>query len=315
VRIVFIGASSFGLRCLNACIQVPDVRVVGIVTAPRRFSISYRPSGVTNVLFADFRKFSEANDIPIVSLHSSMSEKGLLDTVAVWKPEAFIVVGWYHMVPKSWRTIAPAYGLHASLLPDYSGGAPLVWAMINGETKTGITLFQMDDGVDSGPIVAQAEEPIYQDDTIGSLYGRVEQRGLGLLREYLPLLAQGKAVLHPQDESRRRIMPQRSPEDGQIDWSMDADFIDRFIRAQTRPYPGGFSRMNGHKLLIWEARCANESVQSDRLGLVKIIKQEGRRVACARGSIELLEVKYGGKVYSDGRLEKLFRGRGRCSKV
>jgi methionyl-tRNA formyltransferase len=83
-----------------------------------------------------------------------MNEPGLFQTVTSWNPDAFLVAGWYHMIPKIWRNLAPAYGLHASLLPDYSGGAPLVWAMINGETKTGVTLFQMDDGVDSGPIVA-----------------------------------------------------------------------------------------------------------------------------------------------------------------
>ena len=89
-----------------------------------------------------------------------MRDPALLEKVACWKPEAFLVSGWYHMVPRKWRALAPAYGLHASLLPDYSGGAPLVWAMIKGEEKTGITLFQLGDGVDDGPILGQAETPI-----------------------------------------------------------------------------------------------------------------------------------------------------------
>ena len=88
-----------------------------------------------------------------------MNESLLIEKVNAWKPDLFIVVGWYHILPKSWRNLAPAYGMHASLLPNYSGGAQLFWAMINGEKKTGITLFKMDDGIDSGPIVGQKNNP------------------------------------------------------------------------------------------------------------------------------------------------------------
>ena len=123
------------------------------------------------------------------------------------------------MIPKRWRELAPANGLHASLPPDYSGGAPLVWAMINGESRTGITLFQMDAGVDFGPIVGQKEEQILPSDTIATLYSRIEERGLELLQEVLPQLVHGTLKLKQQDENKRRIMPQRSPEDGLIDWN------------------------------------------------------------------------------------------------
>ena len=148
VNLVFIGSSKFGLKCLQGCLDIPVVKVVGVVSAPETFAISYRPKGVTNVLYADVAGLAEANSIPIATLEQSMADPLLLENVTAWKPDAFLVAGWYHMIPKSWRKIAPAYGLHASLLPDYSGGAPLVWAMINGETKTGITCFQMNDGVD-----------------------------------------------------------------------------------------------------------------------------------------------------------------------
>jgi methionyl-tRNA formyltransferase len=251
MNLVFIGSSSFGLRCLETCLQLPEVKVVGVVTAPKTFAISYSPSGVTNVLHADVLTIAQARHIPARTLERSMNEPGLLEAVAAWKPDAFIVAGWYHMVPKTWRGMAPAYGLHASLLPDYSGGAPLVWALINGESKTGITLFQMDDGVDSGPIAGQREEPILPNDTIATLYERIEDRGLELLREALPRIASGSIKLYQQDESKRRVMRQRSPKDGLIDWTKDAKFIDRFIRAQTRPYPGAFTTLNGKSLTIW----------------------------------------------------------------
>jgi methionyl-tRNA formyltransferase len=185
-----------------------------------------------------------------------MSDPDLIDQVKAWAPDFILVVGWYHMIPKAIRSIAPTAGLHASLLPDYSGGAPLVWAIINGEKKTGISFFVMEDGVDSGAIIGQAEEPITFEDTIATLYGRIEEAGLKLVETHLPKIADGTATYTVQDESQRRLVPQRSPEDGKIDWNQEALAIYNFVRAQTKPYPGAFTEglsENG-KLTLWAVR-------------------------------------------------------------
>jgi len=304
LNIVFIGASTFGLRCLDACFQAANVSVVGVVTAPRTFAISYRQTGVTNVLHADFVTFAQTRHVPVEVLQGSMSDSTLFDTVRAWKPDAFVVAGWYHMIPRRWRALAPAFGLHASLLPDYSGGAPLVWAMINGETRTGITLFQMDDGVDSGPIAAQAEEAIRSDDTIASLYARIEERGLEVLRETLPRLASGTLATRAQDESKRRIFPQRGPEDGRIDWTKDVACLDRFIRAQTRPYPGAFTTLNDKPFHIWTAQQVQRDHEVD-FGRVERLASDQYNVACGGGFIRLLEVAYDGRTWFESDLTKL----------
>lgn len=307
MNLVFLGASRFGLRCLDLACRAPACTVSGVVTAPQRFSISYRPDGVNNVLYADVGTYAEDRGLPSRTLARSMAEPGLLEAVASWEPDAFLVAGWYHMVPKAWRELAPAYGLHASLLPDYSGGAPLVWAMINGESKTGITLFKMDDGVDSGPIIGQAEEPILATDTIGSLYARIEERGLELLEKHLPALAAGTAELRVQDESARRVFPQRSPEDGWIDWHQDATAIDRFIRAQTRPYPGALTSLaDGRRLTIWSARLWDENCGEVPSSLTRV--GNFWRVQCARGSLLLQEVGCDGQVYESDQLESVLHG-------
>jgi methionyl-tRNA formyltransferase len=210
--------------------------------------ISYQPQGVTNVLHADFEPVAKDASIPVEILEGNMGNPVLLERVRSWQPALMVVVGWYHMIPRSMRTLAPAVGLHASLLPDYSGGAPLVWAIINGEKETGITLFQLDDGFDTGPIIGQRREPIFDNDTIATLYARIEERGLDLLRTHLPQIARGEAHYTPQDESRRRIFPQRSPEDGRIDWSWSARRVYNFVRAPTRPYPGAFTELAGERL-------------------------------------------------------------------
>ncbi len=294
MNIVFIGASRFGLRCLRLACNLPDCKVTGIVTAARRFSISYRPQGITNVLHADIAGFAADHGVVCRTIDRGMNDSALLDAVKMWKPDAFLVVGWYHMVPKTWRKLAPAYGLHASLLPDYSGGAPLVWAMINGESRTGITLFQMEDGVDTGPIVAQAEEQIEARDTIATLYARIEERGLALLRSELPRLANGTAVLRNQPSRGRRLMPQRSPEDGLIDWRKDSTSIDLFIRAQTKPYPGAYTALCGKRMIIWAARSSDTPANGSAVGSV-IHTSASCCVICGEGALELEEIEINGR--------------------
>ncbi|MFN3681760.1 methionyl-tRNA formyltransferase [Tepidimonas taiwanensis] len=268
---------------------------------------------VRNVLHADVASYAAHHGLPCRMLARSMTEPGLLEAVAQWEPDAFLVVGWYHMVPKAWRSLAPAYGLHASLLPDYSGGAPLVWAMINGETKTGITLFQLDDGVDSGPIVAQAEEPIHADDTIATLYARIEERGLELLARSLPALADGSVVLRNQPLSGRRIMPQRTPKDGVIDWTADYAFVERFIRAQTRPYPGAFSMHGERRITIWAAHgMAYDADISASPGEI-IFYGNAVAVVCGQGALVLDEIECEGNVFVGHEIGTILR-EGGCFK-
>lgn len=310
MRLVFIGASRFGLQCLDVATQVEGIEVVGIVTAPATFAISYRPAGVKNVLHADVAHFAEDRGIPVTIIDKGMGSPELLRRVQQWRPDVFLVSGWYHMVPRAWREIAPAYGLHASLLPDYSGGAPLVWAMINGEERTGITMFRMDDGVDSGPIVDQLAEPIYADDTIATLYDRIGERGLQLVRQCLPAIASGRLVLQAQDETRRRVFRQRGPEDGLIDWTHDAIEIDRFVRAQTRPYPGAFSSLGGEKWSIWRAEVIDVSIVDEMPGRI-LPFEAGYVVTCGRGRLRLLEVSCHERNYGASELGELLGAGGR----
>lgn len=286
LRVVFIGASGFGLRSLREVERQPSCTLVGVITAPREFRISYAPQGVTNVLHADFESLARERGIPCVTMTGKMTDSEILAAVRAWQPDLFVVVGWYHLVPRALRELAPAVGMHASLLPDYCGGAPLVWAIINGEKRTGISLFRLADGVDDGPIYAQAEEAIRDDDTIATLYARIEERGLGLLRDTLPKIASGTAQPREQDASRRRVFPQRTPDDGRIDWVWPARRVYDFVRAQTRPYPGAFALFNGEKVHVWRARVAGEG-------------GAGFRVACGDGrALELQEVGYQGGTMS-----------------
>jgi methionyl-tRNA formyltransferase len=306
MRLVFIGATKFALRCLNIVLGISECEVVGAVAAPAAFRISYRPDQFDNVLHADVRSHCAELGIGCAVINNDgMRDDALLTQVACWQPDAFLVVGWYHLVPRRWRDLAPAYGLHASLLPDYRGGAPLVWAIINGERKTGLTLFRLDDGVDKGPIVGQASTYIDSDDTIASVYTRVEELAVALLSEHLPALAAGTARLLVQDESRRRLFRQRGPEDGLVDWQKSAHELHNFVRAQTRPYPGAFTTWEGRKLRLWRAREANlVDVTGAAAGEV-LPEASTTLVKSGTSVIELLEVGYEGTTLTGRELRAL----------
>jgi methionyl-tRNA formyltransferase len=303
MRIVLVGATRFTQRCMATVLGIPGCNIAGIVTLPETFAISYAPDGVRNVLHVDLRTVAARESIPVHVMRGPMTDPILVDQFRSWQPDVILVAGWYHLVPREIREIAPALGLHASLLPDYSGGAPLVWAMINGEQKTGITLFRLGDGVDDGPILGQAEEPILESDTIATLYERIEGAGQRLLGTYLPKIAAGTAEYRLQDESKRRLFPQRKPTDGLIDWNQPARRIYDFIRAQTRPYPGAYSSYNGMTLKVWRAETchfrAGPSACIPGQILGSISTNGGLAVQCGDSQpLSLNEVEYLGNVMS-----------------
>jgi len=252
-KIVFIGASGFGFNCLKVVSGIPGVQISGVISNRESFSISYNKKGVQNVLYVDFETYCTEQSIPFYRMNDSMQEKELSEFLEKYDPDLVIVVGWYHIIPKTLLKKYKFSGLHASLLPDYSGGAPLVWAIINGEKKTGLTFFMFDEGVDTGDIIGQETVEITEDDTIKTLYEKIEKAGFGLLKKFVPKLVNGTVHFIKQDHSNRRVFPQRSPEDGLIDWTWDSKRIKNFIRAQTKPYPGAFTIINGKKIIIWDA--------------------------------------------------------------
>lgn len=253
MRVVFLGATTLGFAACSAIIEDGLADVVGIATIPRKFEISYSTTGVTNVLYSDFHALGATHGIPVIEVTGRMGS--YREQIAALKPDFILVIGWYYMIPASIRSIAPlgCAGVHASLLPKYRGGAPLVWAMINGESITGVTLFYFDDGVDTGDVIAQQTVSIEEADTIREVLAKAETATLELVRRWLPRIADGSAPRTPQDHDAATVVPQRSPADGRIDWSWEPERIRNFIRAQTRPYPGAFTVIDGKRVTIWDA--------------------------------------------------------------
>lgn len=309
-RIVFVGASGFGLKCLETILSLTGMEVVGVVTAPEFFSISYSPGQpIHNVLHADFHSVCAENSIELHCMQKNMHEEDLLEKVKKWSPDLILVVGWYHMIPKVIRDIPKlgTIGFHASELPQYRGGAPLVWAMIQGEKTAGLSLFFLEEGVDAGDLVAQELVPILFKDTIADLYAKIEAVGMRILKRDFVNFLEGRITPRKQLflPGMREKWPPRSPEDGRIDWNVSPLALYNFIRAQTKPYPGAFTYCGKEKITIWEAELYfYGSYQSEPGAILEIVDDAvapGVLVATVNNDVPLLvkKISHNGEVVHD----------------
>ena len=255
MKIIFFGCTNFSKRVLDAILTIKNIEIAALITIPEYFSISYSQKQIKNTNYFDFSETAEKLRIPIFQVDSIEGKKinDYKEFIRDINPEVMLLMGWYYMVPKSIRDLAKygAWGIHASLLPNYAGGAPLVWAIIEGQKKTGVSLFKLSSGVDDGDIIQQKSFCIDETDTIREVYEKATVASCEILVEVLK--DESKIIFHPQDKSKIKIYPQRSPDDGEINWNCDIVTINNFIRAQTKPYPGAWFKLNNKKIIIWSA--------------------------------------------------------------
>lgn len=259
MKIIFLGATKFSEAILLHLLE-NKIPISKIFTIPPEFSISYSDKKVKNYNYSDLATLAEQKGIPCSFIDSVKGHtiNDYHDEIKAIEPDVILVMGWYYMVPKKIRHLAKygAWGIHASLLPKYAGGAPLVWAIIEGQEKTGVSLFRLDDGVDDGDIIEQVEIEIHADDTIKEVYEKATGASKTILSKNLSNIA--SVSFTPQDKQKIEVYPQRKPEDGLIDLSWPAKKIYDFIRAQSPPYPGAFIKTaDGKKIIIDKARLAD----------------------------------------------------------
>lgn len=291
MRIVFMGASELGWECCRTLLDIGQ-DIVGILSIPKEFRISWSSCPVMNVRFKNFEDLSRKHRVPLHYVTTKMADPAYKELLQSWRPDLLVVIGWYYMVPRSLRDLASlgAVGIHASLLPRYRGGAPLVWAMIRGEAETGVTLFHFEDGVDTGDVIAQRAFPIFETDLIGDVIGKSLNASVDIVREYVPKLANGTAPRMPQQSEAATVMPQRGPDDGLLDWtSLGAAPAYNWVRAQSHPYPGAFTLFHGTRVIIWRAEMRRDAMKSE--GLPGTVVHDGGEggdgfgVLCADGLV------------------------------
>jgi methionyl-tRNA formyltransferase len=247
MRIALMCATRRGLRVLEKLIALkPDAELV---------VFSFRETEHEPPYLDDIRSLALAHG---AEFHETR-QVGAAKWDAFWNAtpvDLILCVSWRYLIPKEIyrRARLGCYVFHDSPLPCYRGFAPTVWAILNGERETGVTLFEIAEGVDSGPIIAQERIPIGDHDTIAEVIERVTQSYLRLLEDHLPNLLAGRAPRTPQDERQATYTCKRLPEDNQIAWSASTAEIYNLIRAVTAPYPGAFTTLQGVRLTIWSAQ-------------------------------------------------------------
>jgi methionyl-tRNA formyltransferase len=211
------------------------------------------------------------------------------------RADLFVVAAYGQILPKTVLNL-PKYGamnIHASLLPKYRGSAPIAWAILNGEKKTGITTMLMDEGMDTGDILLQSEISIHEDETTEALHDRLASLGAQLLSETLEKMKRGEIHPTPQDHSKATYAPVLKKEDGRILWIKGAEEIDRQVRA-FHPWPGAYTEWQGQILKIYKGEVT-EGKAAGKAGTVLWVGTDFIEIETGKGSYVLKEVQLEGK--------------------
>jgi methionyl-tRNA formyltransferase len=295
MRLVWVSFDVMGRDCLAAAAEA-GAEVAAVVTLPG--PIDPNRSGQCS-----FDEIAEQLGASLVET----ADVNAPDTIAAIReadPDLIFVVGWSQLVMDEFIGIPRhgVFGMHPTLLPRHRGRAAIPWAILSGLAKTGVTLFEIDDGTaDSGPILGQVEIPIAHDETATTLYEKVTDAHLQLVREVVPRLLDGTAERVPQDTRRASSWPKRTPADGIIDWETRAPYLYDWVRAQTRPYPGAFTYLGEEKLVVWRARPV-ELEEEAPAGMIVAREGEGAVVACGEGGLVLEEVEGAAELTVGARL-------------
>ncbi|MGI8478944.1 MAG: methionyl-tRNA formyltransferase [Gaiellaceae bacterium] len=295
MRTVWVSFDTIGRECLEAAADV-GAEIVGVVTLPG--PVDPNRSGQ-----CAFDEVAERHGAAVIQ-SSDINGDETLEAIRALAPALIFVVGWSQLVREHFLALARegVFGMHPTLLPRHRGRAAIPWAILSGLARTGVTLFEIvDETADSGAIVGQVVIDIEADETAETLFERMSQAHVELIREFVPQLLARSAPRSRQDPSRASTWPKRTPADGIIDWETRAPYLYDWVRAQTRPYPGAFTFLGNEKVVVWQAR----PVQIDEAapaGTVLANGPEGPVVACGEGALLLEEVETGGELTVGTRL-------------
>ena len=296
MRIVFCGTPQFAVPAFKHILAQPDLQIAGVITQPDR------PSGRGMKLsFSPVKEAALTAGLPVHQPEKirSTEAQALLEKLA---PDCIVIIAYGQIIPARLLSI-PKHGwinLHASLLPKYRGAAPINWAIVNGETKTGVTSMRIDAGMDTGEMFLQREIEIGPQETAPELSARLAEAGAPLMLETLRGLVAGTLSGCPQDHAKATCAPLLKKEDGRLDWNCLAQDIYNRIRGFA-PWPGAFTTFRGKTCHLWGEPVSKQR-GSDDSGRIEylpgtLLQQKGElHVACGSTTIlRLLAVKVEGR--------------------
>ncbi len=284
-----MGTPEFAVPALEALAGARSLDVTGVITQPDR------PSGRGRQLMpSPVKQAALERGLPLSQPHSLRTPEAMAQ-LATWQPDVIVVAAFGQILRQDVLDLPPhgCLNIHASLLPRWRGAAPVAAAILAGDDVTGVTIMRMDAGLDTGPILAQREEPIRPDDTRATLGERLAQMGAELLVETLPAYLAGNLLPRPQPEEGATYARQLRKEDGLLDWSRPADELARRVRAFT-PWPGPFTTWRGRRLKVLRSAPLPAWRGETPPGTV-IALADGVAVATGTGALRLEKVQLAGK--------------------
>lgn len=289
MRVVFLGTPQFAVLSLQALLE-KGCHVAGVITQPDR------PSGRGQKPVASpVKLLADRSDIPVFQPLSLRDNPEGLRFLCERQPDLAVVVAFGQILPPEFFDFPPlgTLNVHASLLPRYRGAAPVAHALIDGEQVTGVTIMKINEGMDRGDILTQAEVPINDNVTAGELEDLLARKGAELLVQTLPGYASGQIRPYPQNDKEASYAPRFKKDDGRLDWSHRADEIHNKIRG-LNPRPVSFAVFRGQKVKIWRSEKTSqgppaESPHSSCPGKVVAKNRAGIRVQCGGESFLTLK--------------------------
>jgi methionyl-tRNA formyltransferase len=287
-RAVFFGTPAFAVPCLEALFDVAEV--VLVVSQPDR-----RAGRGMKLVAPPVKELARARGVEVIQPLRVRSGV-LAERVRAAEADVALVVAYGRILPAAVLD-APRVGclnIHASLLPRWRGAAPVQWAIVEGDSETGVSLMQMDEGMDTGPVLASASISIGPDETAEELSPRLSTLGADLVRRDLPRALDGALVPQPQDHSRATMAPLLGKEDGRLDWSEAARRVHDRVRGLT-PWPGAFTTLREARVKVLSTRCLGGAKVDVSPGTILGVDADGVDVACGEGAVHVLELQAEGK--------------------
>lgn len=289
MRLLYLGSPAFSVPPLELIAQA-GYDVVGIVTQPDR------PAGRKRVLTPPPVKVAAQNlGLPVLQ-PETLRDPAAVEQLAALRPDVGIVVAYGEILRQNVLNIPPLgyLNIHPSLLPLHRGPAPVAGAILAGDTETGVTIMQLDRGMDSGPVLAQATVPLPSTARTGPLTEELMLLGARLLLDVLPRYAAGQLALHPQDHSQATYTRLLTRENGRIEWTHPALVIERQVRAYD-PWPGAFTTWKGQQLKVLAAAVHHAASPADLPPGTLLPGAVAPLVATGSDALELLTVHPAGK--------------------
>lgn len=288
MKVIFMGTPDFAVGTLEAIIEAGH-EVVLVVTQPDK------PKGRSGALqFPPVKECALAHGIEVFQPTRIRLEENV-EHLRKYDADIFVVAAFGQILPKSILDM-PKYGcinVHASLLPKYRGAAPIQWAVINGDPVTGVTIQQMDIGVDTGDIIVTKELAIADDETGGGLFDKLAVVGAEACVEALSQIEEGSATRTPQNHEEATHVSMISKEFGNIDWNKSAAEIERLIRG-LNPWPSAYTKLDGKTFKIWKAKVV-DTITGAAPGTIIRVEKGVMEVQTGEGVLALLEVQLEGK--------------------